>query len=213
MTVEGGSVPTGIGGLELGERGLRDERPQRMVIGLRGDHRALLLDLGELVPQLRQARAVLRQPSFREPSGHPNMLGRPPADPPEISGAIDDWPVGKCPESDSNRHWTVFETAASAVGLPGRRREAIRNERDQYERSPTSPPVAQVAVVIRLASSTCLHSPSPVRARSGPEWGARGGITKVGISSTRQAKSPNAMLHTFFSTRMQTNSKTLEMHS
>ena len=31
-----------------------------------------------------------------------------------------------CPGWDSNPHWTVFETAASAVGLPGRASEAIR---------------------------------------------------------------------------------------
>jgi hypothetical protein len=123
MTIEGGSVPTGVGGLELSKRRLRDKRPERVVIGLRRNHRALLLDLGELVPQLREARAVLRQPSFREPSGHLDMLGRPPADPPELSGATGDRSVGQCPESDSNRHWTVFETAASAVGLPGRHGE------------------------------------------------------------------------------------------
>ena len=28
--------------------------------------------------------------------------------------------LGLCPGWDSNPHWTVFETAASAVGLPGR---------------------------------------------------------------------------------------------
>lgn len=33
MSVEGGGVPTGVSGLELGERGLRDERSERMVIG------------------------------------------------------------------------------------------------------------------------------------------------------------------------------------
>ncbi len=31
-----------------------------------------------------------------------------------------------CPGWDSNPHWTVFETAASAVGLPGRASEATR---------------------------------------------------------------------------------------
>ncbi len=41
--------------------------------------------------------------------------------------AVDRNVVGDvCPGWDSNPHWTVFETAASAVGLPGRASEAIR---------------------------------------------------------------------------------------
>jgi len=33
MSVKGGGVPTGIGGLELGERSLRDERSESVIIG------------------------------------------------------------------------------------------------------------------------------------------------------------------------------------
>ena len=60
MTIERRGMAAGVSGLELGERGLRDQGAQGLVVGLRGHHRELLIDLSQFMAEFRQTGAILR---------------------------------------------------------------------------------------------------------------------------------------------------------
>ena len=196
------SMFTSFGRFLCCQRCLRHHRPQGMVVGSIGDNRELFVDLSQFNAQLPETFGRLRQAAFQQPTSHRAMLRA--VSPPRgtmprrshnmLRGyAVREWrPMVtsqrhhcaattqhrvECPESDSNRHWTVFETAASAVGLPG---HSVGRE------GPTTS--------VRLAVDT-PRAPLAVRSHLLPPVGvycranARLHISRTGLSATRYGTS------------------------